>query len=119
VREKDKRIHVGVKDTGVGIPKQNLTAVFEKFECLKDTRDRVTKAVPGSGLGLNIVYNSLKAQGGSIWVESEVDRGTTFVFSLPMAKGHMKASPHSNGLHPNRRDGSRQPVMMEKDRHVI
>jgi len=85
VRESNGQATVGIQDTGVGIPKDKLDSVFQKFECLKDTRDRVEKPVPGSGLGLNIVQNSIKAQGGKIWVESEVDQGSTFIFQLPFA----------------------------------
>jgi signal transduction histidine kinase len=84
-RSKAAHIEVGVKDTGVGIPKEKLAAVFEKFECLSDTRNRVEKPVPGSGLGLNIVMNSIKSQGGTIWVESEVGQGSSFKFTLPKA----------------------------------
>lgn len=85
VREQNGMAAIGVQDTGVGIPKDKLDSVFKKFECLKDTRDRVEKPVPGSGLGLNIVQNSIKAQGGRIWVESEIDKGSTFIFELPFA----------------------------------
>ncbi len=85
LKEQNGKATVGVQDTGVGIPSDKLNAVFKKFECLKDTRDRVEKPVPGSGLGLNIVQNSIKAQGGKIWVESEVDKGSTFIFELPFA----------------------------------
>lgn len=91
VRAKAAHIEVGVKDTGVGIPKPKLAAVFEKFECLSDTRNRVAQPVPGSGLGLNIVLNSIKSQGGTIWVESEVDKGSTFVFTLPLAPADVQA----------------------------
>jgi len=84
-KEQGGLMHVGVQDTGVGIPKDKLGSIFEKFETLKDTRNRVTKPVPGSGLGLNIVRNSIKAQGGKIWVESEIDKGSTFIFTLPLA----------------------------------
>lgn len=78
-------LRVEVQDTGVGIPADKIASVFKKFECLKDTRDRVDKPVPGSGLGLNIVQNSIKAQNGKIWVESQVDKGTSFIFTLPLA----------------------------------
>jgi signal transduction histidine kinase len=84
-RESSGELRVEVKDTGVGIPADKLGSVFKKFECLKDTKDRVEKPVPGSGLGLNIVQNSIKAQKGRIWVESVVDQGTSFVFTLPLA----------------------------------
>ncbi len=85
VKEQNGKATIGVQDTGVGIPADKLGMVFEKFECLKDTRDRVEKPVPGSGLGLNIVLNSIKAQHGRIWVESEVNKGSTFIFELPFA----------------------------------
>lgn len=91
VRAKAAHIEVGVQDTGVGIPKEKLQSVFQKFECLSDTRNRVEKPVPGSGLGLNIVMNSIKAQGGTIWVESEVDKGSAFIFTLPLAPPEVQA----------------------------
>src|SRR5205823_3896653 len=90
-KEKDGQLHVGVQDSGVGIPKDKIKTVFEKFESLSDTRNRVLKPVPGSGLGLNIVMNSIKAQGGTIWVESEVDQGSTFIFSLPVATAEVQS----------------------------
>ncbi len=95
VKEKDGLVQVGIQDTGVGIPKDKLDSVFKKFECLKDTRDRVDKPVPGSGLGLNIVLNSIKSQGGQIWVESEVDKGSTFIFTLPLAPADLQEKAHS------------------------
>ncbi len=82
---------VEVQDTGVGIAASNLKTVFEKFECLKQTSDRVEKPVPGSGLGLNIVLNSIKAQNGKIWVESELDKGSSFIFQLPFAPAEKSA----------------------------
>jgi signal transduction histidine kinase len=91
VRAKNDHIEVGVQDTGVGIPKDKLHTVFQKFESLQDTRNRVEKPVPGSGLGLNIVMNSIRAQGGTIWVESEIDKGSTFIFTLPLASADVQA----------------------------
>src|SRR5258706_11691110 len=80
----------GVQDTGVEILPEKLQSVFQKFECLQHTRNRVDKPVPGSGLGLNIVMNSIKAQGGTVWVESEMDKGSTFIFTLPVAPASQK-----------------------------
>ena len=78
--------HIGVQDTGVGIPADKLQSVFKKFETIKEVRDKVSKAVPGSGLGLNIVLNSIKAQGGRVWVESAVGKGSAFQFTLAFSK---------------------------------
>jgi signal transduction histidine kinase len=93
--EQDGMATVAVQDTGVGIAKDKLNAVFEKFECLKETRDRVEKPVPGSGLGLNIVQNSIKAQNGKIWVESEMNKGSSFIFQLPFAPAETHAASAS------------------------
>jgi len=101
-REMNGELRVEVQDTGVGIPADKLGSVFKKFECLKDTKDRVEKPVPGSGLGLNIVQNSIKAQNGKIWVESQVDKGSSFIFTLPLAP--------SEKQHFNAPSGSGKPV---------
>jgi len=108
VRKQGDWVQVSVQDTGVGIPKDKLGSVFGKFETLQDTRDRVNKPVPGSGLGLNIVKNSIEAQGGKIWVESEVDKGTTFIFQLPLAEGTSLSKPKDT-----LGDGSRHVVMLD------
>jgi signal transduction histidine kinase len=92
VKETGGMAHVGVQDTGVGIPAAKLESVFGKFETIKEVRDRVDKPVPGSGLGLNIVKNSITAQGGKVWVESEMEKGSTFQFTLALAPAQ-KPSP--------------------------
>lgn len=76
---------IGVNDTGVGIPAEQLEKIFEKFEALPDTKNRVDKPVPGSGLGLNIVQMSVRSQGGTVRVESKVDKGSTFIVTFPLA----------------------------------
>jgi len=127
VQEKWTEVQVSVQDTGVGVPKEKLKTVFEKFECLSDTKDRVNKPVPGSGLGLNIVLNSIRSQKGNIWVKSEVNKGTTFTFSLPIALGHVKANPkHASvkSLKSNRErslqgDGYRSPIIIDKSGNNI
>jgi len=123
-RVKEGMMQVGVQDTGVGIPKDKIGSLFQKFETLKDTRDRVNKPVPGSGLGLNIVLNSVKAQGGAIWVESEVDKGSAFIFSLPLAQtqeeGALKATPELPADVTSRgTDGSRHAVLMNERKVAI
>jgi len=68
---------VAVADTGAGIPKAELTAIFERFRRLGDMDRR------GLGLGLYIAQWIVEAHGGRIWVESQVGRGSTFCFTLP------------------------------------
>jgi PAS domain S-box-containing protein len=69
-----------VKDTGIGIPKEKQTAVFERF-IQADISD--VKALEGAGLGLSITKAYVEMLGGEIWVESEEGKGSTFYFTLP------------------------------------
>jgi len=76
---------VGIADTGVGIPKEDLARVFERF--YKGDR---TRAGEGTGMGLAIAKHVVEAHGGNIWVESEEVKGSTFSFSLPLQAGSKK-----------------------------
>jgi len=71
---------VSIKDTGIGIPPQNMSKVFSKFFRAENVMKRETE---GSGLGLYITKNIVSRHGGIIWAESVIDRGTTFFFTLP------------------------------------
>ena len=101
VKETNGMAHVGVQDTGVGIPANKLDALFGKFETIKEVRDRVDKPVAGSGLGLNIVKNSITQQGGKVWVESEMEKGSTFQFTLAMAPADKQKSAGSTDGQPS------------------
>jgi len=81
--DKDKNvINTSIKDTGQGIPKESLPNLFEKFYRVVGTLEEGSK---GTGLGLYISKEIVTLHGGEIWVESEIDKGTTFSFSLPAA----------------------------------
>ena len=69
-----------VKDTGVGIPKEELGRIFERF--YKADRAR---SGGGTGLGLSIARHMVESHGGFIWAESEAEMGSTIYFSLPVA----------------------------------
>lgn len=79
-----KEIKVSVIDTGCGIPQESLDRIFGKFEQAK------TIPTPGSpkgtGLGLAIVKEIIQLHGGKIWIESEVGKGSKFIFQLPKEK---------------------------------
>jgi len=77
-----KDIRFKVVDNGIGIPPEDVDRVFEKFYRIKTEQ---TRSVSGSGLGLSIVKGIVDAHNGSIHVESEVGKGTTFIVSLPVA----------------------------------
>jgi signal transduction histidine kinase/ligand-binding sensor domain-containing protein len=86
--EKDKMIFY-VKDTGDGIPSDRLNAIFERF-VQADMKN--TRAHEGSGLGLAIVKGYLELFNGSVWVESETGKGSTFFFSVPYRPVKKKAA---------------------------
>jgi len=80
-RLKDKPFaEISVRDTGVGVPQEDLKKLFTKFF----RSSNAVKFVPdGSGLGLYIAKNIITRHGGEIWAESEINRGSTFHFTIP------------------------------------
>jgi len=76
----DQSITTWVIDTGVGIPKDELDKVFDKFYQVSKSREVKSR---GSGLGLAITKNLIELHGGKIWVESEEGKGSKFCFTLP------------------------------------
>ena len=71
------QLEVRISDTGPGVSQQNLKNIFMPFFSTKSD---------GTGLGLSIVYNIINNHNGTIDIESQVDRGTTFIIKLPLAK---------------------------------
>jgi len=80
-------VAVSVKDTGIGIPPEHLGAVFEKFHQVEGSLQR---SASGTGLGLAITKGLVEAHQGKIWVESELGKGSTFTFSLPISQGERR-----------------------------
>ena len=76
----EKGVSVSVADTGPGVPKEDLNAIFDKFR--QATLTSYSK-IKGTGLGLAIVKHIISAHGGKVWVESEPGHGCTFIFLLP------------------------------------
>lgn len=74
-------IVVSITDTGVGIPQDDCPRIFDEFNQLGDT---LTCKPPGLGLGLAICKQIVELHGGAVWVESEIGKGSTFYFSLPL-----------------------------------
>jgi signal transduction histidine kinase len=78
---------VSVKDSGMGIPEDHLTKVFEKFHQVEGSMER---SVSGTGLGLAITKGLVEAHQGTIWAESEIGKGSTFTFTLPVSAGEKR-----------------------------
>jgi two-component system cell cycle sensor histidine kinase PleC len=85
--EDDGRIALGVRDTGVGIAKEDQALVFQKFG---QGRHDIVTADQGTGLGLPIVKGLVEAHGGSIVLESEVGVGTTVTARFPATRARAK-----------------------------
>jgi signal transduction histidine kinase len=79
----DKRVAVSVIDTGIGIPPDRITEIFEPFHQLDGS---ITRRYAGTGLGLAMVRRILEAHGSSIEADSLPGKGTQFKFSLPLTK---------------------------------
>ncbi len=82
VREEEGQIRIWVRDPGMGVPRADLTRIFERF--YKVDRARV-RGRGGTGLGLSISRHVVESHGGRIWAESEEGSGSTFIFTLPLA----------------------------------
>ncbi|MEO1352183.1 MAG: ammonium transporter [Cyanobacteria bacterium J06635_15] len=78
----EKKIIITVSDTGVGIPLDKRERIFESFE---QADGSVARQYGGTGLGLTITKQLVELHGGNIWVESSVDTGSQFHFTLPLA----------------------------------
>jgi two-component system phosphate regulon sensor histidine kinase PhoR len=79
-READKSLVISVSDTGLGIPKEHRTRIFERF--YRVDRDR-SRELGGTGLGLSIVKHIVEAHRGTVEAQSELGRGSTFTLTFP------------------------------------
>ena len=79
----DKVAEVSVVDTGVGIAPTDQEAVFEEFRQV----GAAERKAEGTGLGLALSRKFVELHGGKIWVRSELGRGSTFTFTLPVGSG--------------------------------
>ena len=72
-----------VADKGIGISQKEIPKIFERFY---QSENKVTSEARGSGLGLTLVKHIVEAHGGTIEVESEVDKGSRFIVRLPISR---------------------------------
>ena len=83
-RKISSMITFAVSDTGIGISPENIEKIFAKFEQIRSAKNEMS--VKGTGLGLAIVRALVEGHGGKVWVESELNKGSRFYFTLPIAE---------------------------------
>ncbi len=88
LRQAGSNVEMMVRDTGTGIPADEVPNLFKRFHRVKDARGR---SYEGSGIGLALVQELVRLHGGRMSVESEVDRGTRFLVSIPLGMAHLPA----------------------------
>jgi len=76
----DSGVEISVSDTGIGIAPEDQPKIFEEF---RQVGSDSTHKTEGTGLGLTLAKKFVELHGGKIWVESEVGKGSTFIFTLP------------------------------------
>lgn len=76
----ERGLTIDVGDKGPGIPERDQARIFEKFNRGPDTRSRV----PGTGMGLTIAREIVRAHGGDIWVRSSAGQGSEFCIAVPV-----------------------------------
>ena len=82
LRRDHEEVSIAISDNGVGIPKEEHERIFERFHRVSTG---LVHDVKGSGLGLPLVRHIVEAHGGSVTLESEPGKGSTFTLHLPLA----------------------------------
>jgi signal transduction histidine kinase len=77
---KGAQLQIDISDTGIGMPKEGMAKLFQEFYRVDNA---VNQQIKGTGLGLAMVKHIIEAHQGKIWVESELNKGSTFSFTLP------------------------------------
>ncbi len=81
-------LHISVADTGIGMSEEDLAKLFTPYF---RSDNPLTREQPGTGLGLTITRGIIHRHGGQIWVESVLNQGTTFHFTVPLVTAAEKA----------------------------
>jgi PAS domain S-box-containing protein len=111
------RLHFAVRDSGIGIPQDRLSRLFESFSQVDPS---TTRRYGGTGLGLAISKRLSELMGGTIWVESRVGEGSTFHFTIQAEQAPALAPAHERGA-PPQLHGRRVLVVDDNatNRHII
>jgi len=104
-----KQLQFEVKDTGIGIPPERLQAIFERF-VQADIAD--TRAHEGSGLGLAISKSYVEMLGGKLWVESKLNEGSTFYFTIDFIPGEIQTDTLQRNLHESESEKVKEQLIL-------
>lgn len=110
LRWKQDHVELTVRDTGVGMPAEQLPYVFERFHRVPNARSRTHE---GSGIGLALVSELVKLHAGTIEVSSVVEQGTTFTVSIPTGHAHLPPSQIAEQANPALPAHSTQSIVDE------
>ncbi len=110
----DNNLHFSFHDQGVGIKSEKMESIFQPFT--KES-SRGTQGEAGTGLGLVIVKQIVEGHGGKIWVESAVNKGSCFCFTLPLE--HQQHKIKTNGQHScHRYNWSDKTILLIEDHSI-
>jgi signal transduction histidine kinase len=107
----DREVQFYVKDTGIGLKDDNQQVIFERF---RQVDDGPTRKYGGTGLGLSISKYIIELLDGSIWVESEIGKGSTFHFKIPFEKVPAKKEK----IDINKIDWSDKVILIAEDKEI-
>jgi signal transduction histidine kinase/DNA-binding response OmpR family regulator len=115
VRREGSSMLLQVRDTGIGIPREELPRLFVRFHRVEGAIGRTHE---GTGIGLALVHELVKLQGGRIGVESELGRGTTFTVTIPLGSAHLPAD-RIRQAKTSTSGGGRADTFIEEVRHWL
>jgi signal transduction histidine kinase len=110
LRQADRAVELRVRDTGTGVPEEEVSLLFERFHRVENARGRTHE---GSGIGLALVKELVRLHGGSISADSELGRGTTFTISIPLGSQHLPQAQVSSASTPAQSTAGANPFVEE------
>ena len=81
IKSKNEYVYISVSDNGIGIPKEKIDTIFERYAKVDND---ITRKFNGSGIGLALVKSLVKMHNGEVYVESEINKGSEFTIKLPI-----------------------------------
>ena len=110
---KNNMLEFFVEDTGIGIPKELHSKIFERF---RQAETDLTRKYGGTGLGLSICKAFVEKMGGKIWLNSEIDNGSAFYFSIPYKKSNLNFDNLENTPQPH--ENNKYTVLIAEDEEI-